>query len=191
MSGQDSVRASRGNVNQGGHGDYEAETMAEYSALRAEIIHRMTMRHQIVAFSVAVLGAVLAFEAPANTLLAYPILGLFLALGWAHNDFRIGEIGEYIRTQIETKLPGLHWETHFSDLKKNRIPVRYLLRATILSAGGIIMGTQLLALLVPLCQQPASELSPCLIVIDAGAIATTAVVLHWRKLVYLRKGGQA
>ena len=166
--------------------DYQAQLLAEYNALRSEAIQRMDKRHQIVTFSVVVLGAILAFDAPVSTLLAYPILGLFLALGWAHNDFRIGEIGEYVRTRIETQLPGLNWETHFSDLKKRRQPFRYVLRATILSAGGVIVGTQLIALII-LYLKATTPPNRWLVGINIGAILLTVVILHWRKLLYRRK----
>jgi len=167
--------------------DYQTQLLAEYNALRSEAIHRMGVRHQIVAFSVVVLGAVLAFNAQPNTLVAYPILGLFLALGWAHNDFRIGEIGEYVRTNIENKLPGLNWEKHFFNIKKKERPFRYVLRATILSAGGIIVGTQILALVVPFFQQTAPRPNLLWVPIDGVAIVFTAIVLHWRKMVYRKK----
>jgi hypothetical protein len=163
--------------------EIEAQLLAEYNALRTEVIHRMGTRHQLVAFSVIVLGAVWAFAQP-NTLLAYPILGFFLALGWAHNDFRVGEIGEYVRKNIEAKLPGLHWEQHFYDIKEKKRPLRYVFRASILSAGGIIVGTQILSLVVLLIKQPISEINIYLIAIDCVAIILTCIVLHWRKFLY-------
>jgi len=165
--------------------DYQIQLLAEYNALRAEAIHRMGARHQIVALSVAVLGAILAFGKQPNTLIGYPILGFFLALGWAHNDFRIGEIGEYIRIHIEKKLPGLNWEKHFFDIKKKNKPIRYILRATILSAGGIIVGTQILAVVIPFCNQTRPSLA--WVPVDATAITLTAIVLHWRKMLYWKR----
>lgn len=162
----------------------ESQLLSEYNALRSEVIHRMQNRHQLVVFSLAVLGAVLAFHAQANTLLAYPILGFFLALGWAHNDFRIGEIGEYVRTHIEAKLPGLNWEQHFFEIKKKGNPFRYVLRATTLSAGGIIVGTQILSIVVILIQNPIHAINKCLLATDGMAIIFTGIVLHWRKILY-------
>jgi hypothetical protein len=144
----------------------------------------MGARHQIVAFSVAVLGAVLAFNAQPNILVVYPILGLFLAMGWAHNDFRIGEIGEYVRTNIEDKLQGLNWEKHFYDIKKKKQPFRYVLRATILSAGGIIVGTQTLALIIPFLQKNTTRPPLLWLPVDGIVIVLTAIVLHWRSMVY-------
>ena len=164
--------------------DIETQLLSEYSALRSEVIHRMGVRHQLVAFSVMVLGSVLAFNDSPNTLLAYPVLGFFLGLGWAHNDFRIGEIGEYVRTQIEAKLPGLNWEQHFFDIKDKKAPLRYVLIATILSAGGIIVGTQILSIVVVLFQIPLQSINTYLLAIDGVAIFSTAIVLHWRKLLY-------
>jgi len=167
--------------------DYHTQLLTEYNALRSEVIHRMNARQQIVAFSVVVLGAVLAFNAQPNTLLVYPILGLFLALGWAHNDLRIGEIGEYVRTNLEDKLLGLNWEERFLEIKKKKQPLKYVLRATILSASGIIVGTQLLALFVPFFQHDAPVPNKAWIFVDSVAIVLTAIILHWRKLLYWKK----
>ena len=98
------------------------QLLAEYNTLRAEIVHRMGIRHQIVSFSVVLLGAILAFEVKNEiTLLAYPILTLFLASGWAHNDCRIGE---YIKQNIEDKLCFLNWETHLYETKNNELPLK-------------------------------------------------------------------
>jgi len=187
MGSENPLQTTPTNSEQSSDRDYQTQILAEYNALRSEIIHRMGVRHQIVAFSVVVLSAVLAFDAQPNTLVAYPILGLFLALGWAHNDFRIGEIGEYVRTHIEEQLPGLKWEKHFYNIKKRKQPLRYVLRATILSAGGIIIGTQLLAIVVSFFRQHASRPNLIWLPIDGIAIVLTGIVLHWRKRVYRKK----
>lgn len=166
--------------------DYQDQLLAEYTALRAEIIHRMATRHQIVTFSVAVLAAILAFdEAPIKTLFAYPVLGVFLALGWAHNDFRIAEIGEYIQSHIETVLPGLKWETYFSNIKSPGTKFWNVLRAMILSAGGIIVGTQLLALLIPFLK--GTPPTVWVIGLDVLAILLTLYILYSRKRHFRKK----
>jgi len=164
--------------------EIQHQRLAEYNALRSEIIHRMGVRQRTVAFSVVVLGAVLTFHAPPETVLVYPILGFFLALGWAHNDFRIGKIGKYIETEIERWLPGLGWETHFADITKREMPLRYILRATVFSAGGIIVGTQVLALVIPFVRRTAQAPSTWWLPVDVVFILMSVAVLNWRKTVY-------
>lgn len=41
---------------------------------------------------------------------AEPILTLFLAAGWAQNNIRIKQHGDYIRKRIEAKIVGGGWE---------------------------------------------------------------------------------
>ena len=84
--------------------DYQGQLLAEYTALRAEVTQRMSTRHQLLTFSIVVLSAIIAFDASLSTLYAYPVLGVFLALGWAHNDLRIAELGEYIRLHLDLML---------------------------------------------------------------------------------------
>jgi hypothetical protein len=52
-------------------------------------------------------SAGLAFDSVA---FVYPILALFLALGWFQNDFRIADTAAYIRERIEPLFPGLNYE---------------------------------------------------------------------------------
>jgi hypothetical protein len=165
--------------------DYQGQLLAEYTALRAEVLQRMATRHQLVTFSVAVLGAIIAFEAPTSTLLVYPVFGLFLALGWAHNDFRIAEIGKYVRKHIETELPGLNWETYFFNIKSPGPNLWHVLRATILSAGGIIVGTQWLALLIPLLKNQSP--STWVFVLDVLVMLLTLYILYSRKRHFRKK----
>ena len=72
--------------------------LAEYDALRGEILKRSEIQHQLLSFSLAALGALMAVglkDSP-SALLAYPILVLFLAVGWVYNDLQIAQIGLYI-----------------------------------------------------------------------------------------------
>lgn len=165
----------------------ESQILAEYNALRSEVIHRMQIRHQLVSLTVIVLGAVFAFDGDSITFLVYPILGFFIALGWAHNDFRVGEIGEYIRSNIECELPGIRWEQHFFDQKDKKKPFHYLLRASILSAGGIIVGTQVISLVIVYIQESGQIVNKPLCIIDVVLIIFTIIIMHWRKVLYIKK----
>ena len=62
-----------------------------------------------------------------------------------------------------------------------------MLRATILSAGGIIVGTQIMALVIPFLQKNTVRPHLLWLPVDGIAIVFTAIVLHWRKRVYRKK----
>ncbi len=90
-----------------------SEMLAEFSALRDETTKRMDMRQQMLTFALIIAGTLITVgleqELP-SALLLYPILSLFLALSWMQSDTRIGEIGAYIGTKIESQLKGIRWE---------------------------------------------------------------------------------
>lgn len=104
----------------------KSELLVQYSALRDEILARMNMRQQILTVAVAGAGLfsviVTGDIALPIFLLLYPPLGLCLAIAWSHHDVRSGEIGEYIRRNIEPHFSALQWEQFMRDLyfgKKN------------------------------------------------------------------------
>ncbi|MEZ4646209.1 MAG: NUDIX hydrolase [Chloroflexota bacterium] len=105
----------------------KAELLIQFNALRDEIISRMNMRQQILTATIAGAGFFTTVAAGVAAvpiiLLLYPPLGLFLAIAWSHHDVRTGEIGEYIRRNIEPHFPALTWEQFMRDLYfgKNRI----------------------------------------------------------------------
>ncbi len=126
----------------------------EYNTLRAEILQRINMRQQIVSITLTIAGAFLAFgvNTPAVALV-YPLLALFLAYGWAQNDFRIRDLGTYLREQIEKGYPelGLGWESTMQAERGKPATQHSSLSAwryTVLSHGGAIIVTQLVAVLI-------------------------------------------
>lgn len=82
--------------------------LAEYKELRAEVLKRSEIQHQLISFSLAALGALMTVglrDSP-SALLIYPIVTLGLAIGWVYNDLQIAQLGLYIRHRIERKLVG-------------------------------------------------------------------------------------
>ena len=83
------------------------ELLAEYTVLRDEVLKRIEMRHKIMGFTLIVAGTCLTLVIKdsnlSEILLIYPIFAMFLAIEWMHNDVRIGEIGQYIKDEIESK----------------------------------------------------------------------------------------
>src|ERR1022692_2709971 len=88
--------------------------MAEYKALRDEILKRSEMQHQLISITLVALGglATIGLKDSPSALLAYPMLALFLSAAWTYNDIQIAQLGIYIRYRIEDPLigEGLGWE---------------------------------------------------------------------------------
>ena len=159
--------------------EVRTEMLAEYATLRDEALTRMRMRHQILTFAIVILGTILALSTQQNVtpliLLIYPILGVFLAIGWADADVRIGEIGEYIRTKLEPALSGLMWEEYL--FKKS--PKRF--RSKEIHAVGVFLGAELLAVLLAIQSVSFSPEEIILVVSDAIAILVTILMIRRRR----------
>lgn len=127
------------------------EILAEYSALRNEILKLIGIRNQLMTFSLIVAGTILTFGAKKDVtvlvLLLYPILAFFLALTWVQTDVQIGNIGYYIRTHIEKKLKGLKWETFYYRERTEGKTGAFSRRLEI-SAAGVFLTTEVLSVLL-------------------------------------------
>jgi len=87
----------------------------QYNAVREEILTRIKLRQQLLFFSLTFAGALLALlEKFSIVVFLYPILSMFLALSWVQNDYRIADLGRYIRKYLEIDNG---WETY---IHKNR-----------------------------------------------------------------------
>ena len=77
-----------------------AFALAEYSSLRAELLKYRDYQHQIIQLAFIAAGTFFSLNAGAGmrpiVLLAYPVLALFLSLGWASNTIRVKRINLYI-----------------------------------------------------------------------------------------------
>ncbi len=164
--------------------EMRTEILAEYTALRGEVIKRLEMRHQILTFTLVIAGTFLAFgvrqEVTPLVLLLYPILAVFLALEWMHDDFRAGEIGEYVKDRTEKLLKGLHWETSLQN-KRVAKPVGRFFRATEVSAVGVFIATELLAVLLAIPRLTFSTEEIILLSGDGFSIIFTFLVLRRRR----------
>jgi len=133
-----------------GSNERRAFLQSEYSALRGEILQRTETQNQILSLSLIAVGTFITFglEGSPTVLLAYPCLAFFLVLAWVQNDLRINQLGTYIRTQIEEVLldSGFGWEHWHSS---NPIGKRVGL-LSLLGSWGILLGTQILAVLLAL-----------------------------------------
>lgn len=121
--------------------------VSEYAALRAEILKRIELQHQLLSLTLVVFGTILSFGLQVHSssiVLLYPVLAFFLSSSWTYHGRAVRAIVVYIRDQIEAKILGnnLGWE--------HRPPRRFKLpgRLDFLAARGIFAGTAVLATLV-------------------------------------------
>jgi hypothetical protein len=98
--------------------------VAEFTALRAEIVHLTGLQSQIITLAVVAFGAVLpvGFQAKnAAIVLIYPLLSLVLGVVWLYKAHLITRIATYLRTGVEDRVGrhNLGWE-HF--VQQNPLP---------------------------------------------------------------------
>jgi len=130
------------------HTDNDA-LLAEYQALRAEILSRQSIQHQILSLAILAIGTLITVgiqSHQAAIVLLYPVFAFFLATAWRSQDRGISQIGEYIRVRIEKALPPMDWEGFAAQARKKRKKVSF----TIFAASGIFLGTEILSIVVGL-----------------------------------------
>jgi hypothetical protein len=124
----------------------------------------------------------------------YPLLALFIAAAWTHNDFRVGQIGQHIKENIEQQLPGMSWE--FCLLERYaKVPHPIYRRFTEVTALGVFIGTDILAVvfsvlfqLIQRAQGSAPSFPPIALGAYIGlGILDLLAVLATRWLVLLRR----
>jgi hypothetical protein len=154
--------------------------LAEYAALRAEILKRTDIQHQLLSLSLIAFGTfvTVGLERSSTLLLVYPILAMFLAASWSHHDIRIAQLGDFIRRHHEAKFSGEQggWE-HFHT---SSVAGRTVGSRVGLASRGILIGSQVLAVALGLLGT--SFQAPDLIVIglDTLLVPYTAFLLSWK-----------
>jgi hypothetical protein len=158
--------------------------LAEYNALRDEIIKRLEFRFQILNLIVIVSGTFLTVgvqeTVPAAVILIYPSLALFLVISWVHNSFVLKQIGKYIRDHIETRISGFSWETsgvidyHFGFWNS-------------ISMTGMTLTTQLLAVIIASLKGNFGTIEVFLLVCSFISIGITLFLLVFRRGAIFRK----
>jgi HAD superfamily hydrolase (TIGR01484 family) len=135
--------------------------LAEYSALRNEILKRTEIQHQLLAMALTAAGVFMALGGQGSAL-AYPILATFLAAAWAQNDMRSRRMGVYVREQIETRLryPESGWQHVLRSTSSSNIGLGAWLTTspTRLSAAGFFIASEILVPLVACHFLPTSRL---------------------------------
>lgn len=141
----------------------------EHKALRDEILTRIKLRQQIVVATLTLSATSLGFGLKyAAIAFIYPPLALFLAIGWAQNDYRIRNLATYIRNQLEPSFVTDGWEkkTMESREKMGSHDWRYV----ILSHGGVFILSQLLAIGVGISKFDSTSIECFLLVVDIFSV---------------------
>jgi hypothetical protein len=145
----------------------------EYTALRNEITKRIEMRQQIVTLTLTLAGIFLGVGLTRTAVaLIYPPLATFLALAWAQNDFRIRVTAKYIRERIEASTPGLGYETFVQEERESKSGGLGAWRFLVLSYGGILLLTQLMAIGIEFSKWPFNSAQWALLGVAAAAVGT-------------------
>jgi hypothetical protein len=121
--------------------------LAEFAQLKAEILKRSEIQHQLISITLVALGglAAVGLKDSPPALLAYPLLALFLGASWSYNDIQIAQIGIYIKYRIEERLldPPMGWEHRGNP---SRVPSRQIGAMTKFATRGILWGSEFLAI---------------------------------------------
>lgn len=165
----------------------QAFLIAEYSAMRDEILKRIELRSQVTSLTLIIFGTLLSFGLQARSspaILLYPIIATFLAANWAHNGVSIKAIAIYIRDHIESRVDkAIAWE-HRTGLSRNPLN-----RLNFWSASGIFIGTSLFAIVIAL---PLAKLETVEIVLFFFALISVVCSLitlhHFSRVRFDEKG---
>ena len=162
--------------------------LVQYAALHSEQEKRLELRQQMflghfVIASIFFPLGVSPLTVSGDILLFYPIITLFIAYAWVHNDSRIGTLGIFLG-QIEEQYDVKGWEAyrmHLHDSKYAKslrvlqrllpnLPARFLVFNPLnFSMRGAFVTLQLLAILV--------GFSRCLPTLTSSWIWTTTLTL--------------
>lgn len=158
--------------------------LAEYQALRNEILKRTEIQHQLISIALVALGALISvgMELSPPALLAYPMLALFLSAAWSANDIQIAQLGAYIRDEIEKELldDGLGWEHHISSERISKL-IGY---RALLATRGLFWGSEILAVVLYLLKKLGTAFSTAdflLLALALIAIGCTLAILRREK----------
>ncbi|MCX7000532.1 MAG: hypothetical protein NT106_09605 [Candidatus Sumerlaeota bacterium] len=163
------------------HADKSSDfLLAEYAALRSEILKRSETQNQLISLALIASGTflTLSLQNTSTIALVYPILALFLAMLWVQHDYKIRQIGAYIKERIEKPFlsEGLGWE--------HRPPSsQYIgkVSVTSLASSGIIIGTQILAVAVGILKTSFYVQDVVLLAIDTVVILLSLIVVRHHK----------
>ncbi len=121
--------------------------IAEYTALREELLKLTDMQHQLIAITLISFGTLVGGGIQfhnTSIILTYPIVAMFLAACWFNHAYGIDMLGHYIQKHIEDAvgINNIGWENHS---RNKSIPHAII---AFLGARGIFVITQVIAIIV-------------------------------------------
>jgi len=152
---------------------------AEFAALREELMQRAEFQQRTIHLAVVVAGAMLTvffqFTAAEWVALIYPLLTSILAAEWAFNNFRIAQIGTYIRRTFEVDNNG--WE-HFLSLASRKTRLRWL-SGRVFAYGIFVLLPLIAVLIVIIYHRPFAALQIAICILDALLVLlVTPFLIH-------------
>ncbi|MDB5348635.1 MAG: hypothetical protein JWP89_7012 [Schlesneria sp.] len=162
----------------------QSARLAEFTALRAEILLRIQLRSQLLAIAMSAFAGLFALSGnsafPREILLIYPFLALFISHEWTYHDLRIRTIGGYIKSNIEPLIDGLGWQHSLDDTRAGRS-----YRLTSAGAGGVLVCGSVLTLAAALADYATllgryGSIIWLMVLSDLVAIGITLVLLNNR-----------
>jgi amino acid permease len=153
--------------------------IAEFQALRDEILKRAEFQYQVINLTLIVASAFLSIGAQTNVaasvLLVYPLIALFLSSAWANNGNHIKRIGRYILRCLEAKAIGLGWESYI----KQQTGVQRPEFLETISTSGLFLVTEFLSVGLALTKLSYTTIEVVLLIGSICAIMLTLLVF-WR-----------
>ncbi len=110
-----------------GKGNEVQVLLAEFSALRAEILQDLSTQWVIFVFQLTAASIVFSFSLTSGSrtgfLLIIPVISYMLASRFMQNSHSIHELGTYIMTELNPRVPGgLKWEEWHRNRRAYRNP---------------------------------------------------------------------
>lgn len=159
--------------------------LAEYSALREEIVKRIELEYQIIYLTLFIFstmcGFALSYKIPL-IVLPYPILCVLLTSAWINSDSSIFHISEYIKNQIEATVgqDTIGWEHYIAPRK---FPL-----LSLSSVGDTFVITTLIAIGIGISLVKIDATGLFLLILDIIGLVYMNVSLSWYHLKRTNKG---
>ncbi|UOX88764.1 hypothetical protein MUY14_45070 [Amycolatopsis sp. FBCC-B4732] len=124
--------------------DQHLGPLAEYAALRAEIIHLMDLQWKVTAFLITTSGAVFGFALTSAgripLLLIIPFSSNILASRWVGCSQHIERVSLYIRNELDPCVPGgIGYEKWLRRTPDEPLGIRRMIRYAQASPTGVIV----------------------------------------------------
>jgi hypothetical protein len=160
--------------------------VAEYSALREEILKRREIEYQLITLALIAPGTIVTIglqSRNASIMLMYPILALFLSASFIIQEVGIIESTSYILERIESKVG----EDYIGFQHFRAKGARLLRIVNLLGPRAIFVGTQLLAILAGISVAKFNIVEIVLLIVASMSIILTIVLLSAKPFMFIRE----